>query len=206
MAPRHLTKAEIPQAGLALAHAFADDPMVTWFAGDSTSTERVARSAEGFFAPCLAAGLRRGHTYLLGDSSNTDAVAVWSPPDVEMLDDPDVELLGAAVYANYGEDVMERLLMLGALTAENHPHDTPHFYLFLLGAVTRGRGAGGNVMAPVLERCDAVGVGAYLESSNPRNVGFYERLGFEITWEAAPEPGGPLISGMWRTPRATDYS
>lgn len=201
MAPRHITAADISQAAVALAQAFADDPMVTWFAGDSTSPERVDRSAAAFFAPCLTAGLRRGHTYVAGDGPDLDSVAVWSPPDVEMLDDHDIEQLAAAVVATYDDHAMGRLMMLGELTGEHHPHDTPHFYLFMLGAVVRGRGAGSQTIAPVLERCDTDGVGAYLESSNPRNIGFYQRLGFEVTWEETPEPGGPVISGMWRDPR-----
>ncbi len=35
-------------------------------------------------------------------------------------------------------------------------------------------------MAHALRRCDADGLIAYLESSNPRNISLYERHGFEI--------------------------
>ena len=42
----------------------------------------------------------------------------------------------------------------------------------------QGQGLGAMVIAPVLERCDAEGVRAYLDSTNPRNRPFYRRLGF----------------------------
>jgi hypothetical protein len=56
-------------------------------------------------------------------------------------------------------------------------------------------------MEPVLQRCDLDGLPAALESSNPRNVSFYRRLGFEVVWEAAPD-GGPPLQGMWRPARS----
>ena len=56
------------------------------------------------------------------------------------------------------------------------------------------------MMEPVLTRGDLDGIPAYLESSNPRNVAFYERQGFEIRSEFHPD-GGPLITGMWRDAR-----
>jgi hypothetical protein len=33
-------------------------------------------------------------------------------------------------------------------------------------------------MKPALDRCDASGLPAYLESTNTKNLPFYERLGF----------------------------
>ena len=60
-------------------------------------------------------------------------------------------------------------------------------------------GLGAAVLAPVLDRCDAEGVHAYLESSNPRNLPFYRRLGFVAAGEI-PLPGGPSLIPMWREP------
>ena len=60
---------------------------------------------------------------------------------------------------------------------------------------------GGQVIAPVLERCDVERVPAYLESSNPRNVPFYQRHGFQVVDEIVLEEGGPVLHTMWRDPR-----
>jgi ribosomal protein S18 acetylase RimI-like enzyme len=44
--------------------------------------------------------------------------------------------------------------------------------------IHQGRGLGNALMENVLKRCDEERLPAYLESTNPRNIPFYERLGF----------------------------
>lgn len=51
-----------------------------------------------------------------------------------------------------------------------------------------------------LDRCDAEHAPAYLESSNPANIGYYQRFGFEVTGEIVL-PDGPSLWPMWRQPR-----
>ena len=52
-----------------------------------------------------------------------------------------------------------------------------------------------------LDRCDAEHAPAYLESSNPDNVPYYQRFGFEVTGEITLPNGGPTLIPMWRAPR-----
>ena len=61
-----------------------------------------------------------------------------------------------------------------------HPGE-PHWYLPFIGVdpAHQGEGYGTELMRHTLKRCDADGIPAYLENSNPRNALFYERLGFE---------------------------
>ena len=64
----------------------------------------------------------------------------------------------------------------------------------------QGRGRGALMIKNMLDRCDDEGIIAYLEASNPRNISFYERHGFEAVGEVLvgnPEPLTPMI----RTPR-----
>jgi hypothetical protein len=56
-------------------------------------------------------------------------------------------------------------------------------------------------MQPVLDRCDAEGIPAYLESTKERNVGFYESHGFAVTGREQIARGGPQLWLMWRTPK-----
>lgn len=65
----------------------------------------------------------------------------------------------------------------------------------------QGHGLGGALLASRLERCDAEGLPAYLESSNPVNVPLYERFGFTVTHEPAMPGSCPPIHLMWRDPR-----
>ncbi len=90
-------------------------------------------------------------------------------------------------------------MAVSEMVGSRHPHES-HFYLFLLGAAEQGQGIGAALIAPVLARCDADRLPAYLESSSDRNMSFYERLGFRVTWAERPTADGPLLRGMWRDP------
>jgi GNAT superfamily N-acetyltransferase len=93
-------------------------------------------------------------------------------------------------------------MVLGIAIHEHHPAE-PHWYLNVLSTVPdrQGEGLGAAIIQPVLERCDAGGVRAYLESSNPRNLPFYRRHGFVDAGEIHLE-GGPSMTKMWREPRS----
>jgi ribosomal protein S18 acetylase RimI-like enzyme len=83
-----------------------------------------------------------------------------------------------------------------------HPHDRgPHFYLGEIGtrAEAQSQGLGSLLLREVLDRCDRQGLGAYLESSNIRNVPFYERHGFVVMSELEVAPDCTLRP-MWREP------
>ena len=88
-------------------------------------------------------------------------------------------------------------------SSDNHPHEPPHFYLSLLATHPdhAGHGHGVGLVAANLAEMDAGDppAPAFLESSNPRNLARYERLGFRPTREVE------LIAGltgtqMWRGP------
>ena len=54
------------------------------------------------------------------------------------------------------------------------------WYLSIVGVLPdyQGRGLGGELIRPVLAQTDAIGVATYLETFTPRNMSFYERLGY----------------------------
>jgi ribosomal protein S18 acetylase RimI-like enzyme len=64
----------------------------------------------------------------------------------------------------------------------------------------QGQKLGDKLMAHALARCDADRMPAYLESSNPRNLGFYQRHGFEILGKIQVG-SSPTIVPMLRKPR-----
>lgn len=83
-----------------------------------------------------------------------------------------------------------------------HPEE-PHWYLAVIGSDTtvRGGGFGQALMRSRLDRCDAEHAPAHLESSNPDNVPYYLRFGFEVTGEITIPGGGPTLIPMWRPAR-----
>jgi hypothetical protein len=55
-------------------------------------------------------------------------------------------------------------------------------------------------MTPCLEIVDRAHLPAYLDSTNPRNIPFYERHGFQVTGQRQAGGCPPIIS-MLREPR-----
>lgn len=68
-------------------------------------------------------------------------------------------------------------------------------------AKRQGKGLGGQVLTPVLDRADAEGVPVWTWSSNQRNLAFYHRYGFEVLDELPFASGGPSIYPIRREPR-----
>jgi len=203
---RLLLPDDVTVAAQSLTQAFADDPMVTWLlhgvsSGVHNSGTLLRQVDLGFFRPSVDIGRLRGHTYIVESDTHVRGVAVWAPPGTTVFDEISVATLTAAVSQHLNSQALERLSALGELCQVHHPHVDPHFYLYLLGVDPAGHGWGGPLMGPVLARCDADGLGAYLESSNARNHGFYRRLGFRPVWEARPDDHGPVMTGMWRDPQ-----
>lgn len=181
----------------ALASAFDDDPVLQWFVRQDGGRERAKRAAlrNAFqlFAP-------------LGESFVDDGgggAALWAAHDRWQLS-PLRELMLLPLYLRVCTLRRVPRLVAGFKALERRHPRAPHHYLFLLGVrkERQGTGLGSALLRPMLERCDAEGVGAYLENSKDANLAFYRRHGFEVTESFAFGPGGPTMWAMWREPRA----
>jgi len=62
-----------------------------------------------------------------------------------------------------------------------HPNE-PHWYLPLFGIepIYHGKGLGSALMEHATSKFDKENILTYLESSNPKNIPFYKRHGFEL--------------------------
>jgi GNAT superfamily N-acetyltransferase len=182
------------------AAAFYDDPVMCWAFPDPGA--RLAQLHAVFTGLVRDYLPDRGTVHLLDDGCAT----FWRRPDFVYGSAPQSDSAdgdsGASDVGLFPADVLERLIILDAAMAAAHPHE-PHWYLNVIGTVPerQGTGLGGRTMAPVLAICDADGLPAYLESSNPRNMTLYRRQGFEQTGEI-PLPDGPSLYPMWREPPA----
>jgi ribosomal protein S18 acetylase RimI-like enzyme len=192
---RKVAEADVPRVADALAQAFYDDPFWAWvYPGDSRRMRRLVRGFDLY--------LRR--VWLpLGECYTTDRViggACWMPPNTWHLGALQQLRLLPAIVAISGRELV-RLLRVISVVDSRHPHD-PHYYLPFIGVEPewQGRGFGAALMRPILDRCDAEGLSAYLEASTPRNRALYERNGFEVTAEMTVQDSPPLWQ-MWRKPR-----
>ncbi len=59
------------------------------------------------------------------------------------------------------------------------------WYLSILGILPayQGRGLGRDLVKPILDEADAAGVATFLETFTPRNMKFYERIGYRTDGE-----------------------
>lgn len=195
--PAHRT--DIPALAATLARAFHDDPVFCWLQPSST---RRATALPGFFAAMARHHfLPAGGVEVAVAADGIGAAAMWDPPGRAPEQARElIGLLPAVVRAFRG-----RIRVARALSEEmkaHHPEE-PHWYLGMIGSDprVRGGGYGAALMRSRLARCDAEAAPAYLESSNPDNIPYYLRFGFEVTGEIAMPGGGPSLWPMWRQPR-----
>jgi ribosomal protein S18 acetylase RimI-like enzyme len=166
-----------------LALAFTSDPCIRYaFPNPDTYLSAFRPLATALGGGALAAGA----AYVAEGGA---AVAFWLPPGVES-DGPGI---GAVIEKFVSPEKQEVLGEVVEGMGKYHPHE-PHWYLAMLGAdpMRQGQGLGSALLKTTLRRCDADGVIAYLESSNPNNVRLYERHGFEVMGLIQPGDFPPL--------------
>lgn len=177
-----------------LAAAFADDPVWRWMV--AAGTTRTARMQAFFALELEHVALPAGNVWTTADRSGA---ALVMPPDKWRM-----PVSAQARHAFPFARVFGRRLplALGLLTRMEARHlRKPHLYLAYVGVDpgAQGRGIGRKILAPMLDEADAQRLPAYLESSNPRNNPFYERLGFTTT-DAVRFAGSPPMALMRRDP------
>jgi ribosomal protein S18 acetylase RimI-like enzyme len=193
MDTRAARPSDLPAITATLTGAFATDPVWGW-----AFPERDRLEAWLQFWVTLA--IPQGHVRLAPDAA---AAAVWIPPGGAECPPEDVPYVEPLVHALAGDrddlvlDILDRF-------ETSHPTDLPpHHYLSFLGTAPahRGRGVGMAVLADSLARIDREHLGAYLESSNPVNVGRYESLGFVSRGSFELPAGHGSVTMMWRDAR-----
>jgi len=123
--------------------------------------------------------------------------ALWLAPGVY----PDEEALGQALSDSVPEPRRSEMLSVLEQMGESHPEET-HWHLAIIGVdvAHQGKGVGAALMQERLTKLDAQGVHSYLESTNLRNIPFYERHGFQVIREIQVGSSPPMIP-MLRPPR-----
>jgi len=108
---------------------------------------------------------------------NYSGAALWLPPNT----DPDIDTLLSLLQNTTTEKVQNTVPAVFEKMASFHPNE-PHWYLPLLGVdpLYHGKGFGSVLMNYSTKMFDNLNALAYLESSNPRNISFYKRHGFEL--------------------------
>jgi GNAT superfamily N-acetyltransferase len=124
--------------------------------------------------------------------------AGWTPPDAPPWPRDRSERFEALLERHCTQAEIERLGALDAAQQAHHPEQRL-WYLGVIATVpaAQGHGDGSALLEHTLVIVDRASLPAYLESTNPRNVPFYERHGFEATGHI-DLPDGPSLTTMWR--------
>jgi ribosomal protein S18 acetylase RimI-like enzyme len=178
------TVQEVPATADMLADAFETDPIaVFYFRGTPAERRPLVRE---FFEILMSARVALNTPVFLAKLDSRVGGAVmgydttrpaWLPEHVSLLSTLETKQSGLAERFNREEEVVKRF-------KPKHPH----YYLGVVGV--HGAHQGKGIGAALIERfcaasdADKASTGTYIETANPLNVNFYQRLGFEPTGEA----------------------
>lgn len=175
-----------------ISTAFHNDPVWSWEFPDAA---RRQEQYTEFWRPFVAGAIAHPWVFV---TDGCEAAALWIPPGEPEFLPEDEEQMGPLLQRLLGPDGASRVEHLFDRFDAAHP-GKPCFYLTLLATHSdhRGHGIGMRLLAESLERVDATGMPAYLESTNPANDARYGRVGFQPHGQIDLD-GGPSCSTMWR--------
>ena len=194
---RHALRRDLPAIVELWVEAFADDPFLRWVQADDVRWPAFGTAWMTFIAELV---FERGHTYL---ADPVDVAVAWVPPDVALVGADDLDR-GRLIIASHAGEARAAEALGTIMAARAHALDEPHWTLQYIGVRPgrQGAGLGAAAVAPILAVIDAEALACGLVSTNPRNVPFYERLGFRVKAEVATPDGAAALRPMRREPRA----
>lgn len=196
---RPARRSDIRELSRTMSRAFYDDPVMAWVLPDDKV--RSPRLIRMFSTMARHHHLGGGGAEVACDGPGIGAAAMWDPPNRWQHSGREQLAMTLDFIRVFGLH-SARARAVQELMKRVHPEE-PHWYLAAIGSdpAVRGHGFGQALMRSRLDRCDAEHCPAYLESTKPGNVPYYERFGFTVTREIVLPEGGPTMWAMWRAPR-----
>lgn len=181
-----------PYVGL-LVDAFLDDP---FFRALWPDRGRYAEAAREWFATDLRQLAGDARFWAIGDGAG---LTCWVDGD-ELAAPGDYDELQAVIdrtAGSRGAGAMDHLRSVEAAVPA-----VPHLVCVYVAVhpSARGRGLGQRLVEPRLAEADRRALPVHLTSTNPRNLSFYDCLGFRPLGASRSDPTLPPIWSMWRDP------
>jgi ribosomal protein S18 acetylase RimI-like enzyme len=181
-----------------LVRAFEDDPIINW-AFRADESRDLARKL--YFETQLE--LAHPHNTVFTIDPRL-ACAIWVPPGHWKVSRARQAFLLPRITRMLGPRRFARGIATYERLQQEHAQE-PHYYLNVLGVdpSCQAQGLGSALVRAGLDLADREGVGAYVETSNPRNLPLYKRHGFEVkkSFELEAQGAkGPTCWLMWRPP------
>ncbi|MDJ0673879.1 MAG: GNAT family N-acetyltransferase [Calothrix sp. MO_167.B42] len=170
--------------------AFSTDPAARWM---YPSSQQYLKNYPELIRVFGAQALEYQTIYCTDDYVGA---AFWFPPQSKI----DSDAIGGFLQQTISGQRQQEIFAVLEQMESYHPHE-PHWYLAILGveASHQSQGYGSALMRHKLEECDRTNTIAYLESSKPKNIPFYEKHGFKVIGEIQAGES-PTIFPMLRYP------
>lgn len=197
LAPRRAQARDANAVAGVLSSAFETDAVANYFLRQDHKRDAARLD---FFRLIATMAMDMGEVWLAEHEGDALAATIWAPSPGTLKTTLLQEIqMTPRFIACAGFSGLPRLMRLRKTMDAKHPR-APHWYLFFLGVAhtAQGQGLGSAILGANLARVDAERADAYLENSNARNLGLYQRAGFVVREEFQPEAGGPNLWAMWR--------
>ena len=196
-----LQASAVDRAVVTVASAFLPDPMITWVFPDAA---RRPAGSRALMQVLVGYGLRYGRVTASHDAR---AVCVWIPPGPGITIPRMIRSGMLALPFRAGFRPFSRFMTANETMDRIHKARVPgpHWYLFGVAVAPElhNQGIGSSIIREGLARADRESRPCYLETSEPRNLVLYQRLGFAVLEEATLGKGGPPAWSMLREPQST---
>ncbi|HNS18746.1 MAG TPA: GNAT family N-acetyltransferase [Bacteroidales bacterium] len=185
-----LCEYEVKAASESIASAFMHEPIQTYFLPD----ERIRKEkSPEHFAILIRYCMLFGEVYT---SANAEGAVLWLRPGESEITREKAEKGGLALLLPLVEkEALDRFNAVFEFLAPYHKKDAaePHWYTFVIGVDPpfQGHGIGKALMNPVMEKACKTNTPIYLETADPANIPFYQKLGFQMVRELT-HPGSGL--------------
>ena len=120
---------------------------------------------------------------LLFTPAESYGVSVWSKPITHELSIQKNKQKQAFILSEMGEKSLQTYLEIVKTMSKNAESliGEDDWYLSIVGVNPeyQGQGLGKKLIEPILSESDSLNIDTYLETFTPRNMTFYQRLGYE---------------------------
>lgn len=165
----------------ALYRALADDAF--YIAMEASVDRRITSPEEGmirYMVYSMMEALQYGELFLADDAPY--GASIWSKPQDRKTRVRQSKEKKAFIRRHMGEQSLETyttIVDFMSSAAEPVIEDT-YWYLSIVGIHPdlQGRGLGASLIIPALAKADALNIPTFLETFSPRNIPFYQRLGY----------------------------
>jgi ribosomal protein S18 acetylase RimI-like enzyme len=172
------TARELPQLARVLAESLFDDPLQQWL---FPNAKRRLATSEWMFRRLLRPKISHDLVRVIRDANARIAsVAVWTPPYPPAPTRWEHSCESFFMRWVYGKRIHEVRDGFTAL-ATRHP-SAPYWYLQALATMPaeRSKGHAKRLLEEKFRESESNGVMIALETSNPTNLAYYQKTGFQI--------------------------